>query len=345
MVGRGLRRRIVAVRLEGIGFAENGIARRQGAIDLVGRDVQKAEGFALGCIEALPVIARACEQAEGADDVGRDEVIRAVDRPVDMGLGGKVDNCAGANACKQALYQFDVTDVAADECEPLVAQVVLMAIGSASDASTAYLFGKVINQAYIYRSVSGIVTLSAMIIGLFTAKGLATYWQSVILSRISNAILAHNQRRLFAKLMQESVGFYSQSHSSEYLNRLSAGASSITQVLSLIVTTAGRDLLSLIGLVVVMVSQDPLMSLLCLVVAPPLFLFIRKIVRRIKQLANSQFISGANIMEAVLESLQGIRTVKALTLEEAMTERVNRSIAEVEAHANKWRVSRTGQVP
>jgi ATP-binding cassette subfamily B protein len=214
----------------------------------------------------------------------------------------------------------------------------LMAIGAGASAGTAYLFGKVINQAYVYRSINGIITLSAVVIALFAAKGIAAYFQSVILSRISNAILANNQRKLFAKLMQESVGFYSRSHSSEYLNRLSAGAASITQVLSLIITAVGKDFLTLTGLVIVMVSQDPFLSMLSLVVAPPMFLFIRKIVRRVKSLATSQFLSMSTIMEAVQESLQGIRTVKAFTLEEAMEKRVNESIAQVEAHANKMAV-------
>jgi ATP-binding cassette subfamily B protein len=214
----------------------------------------------------------------------------------------------------------------------------LMAIGAGANAGSAYLFGKVINQAYVYRSISGIMTLSVLVIALFTAKGVATYLQAVMLSRISNAILANNQRRLFAKMMQESIGFYSQSHSSDYLNRLSAGAASITQVLSLIMTTVGKDFLTLVGLVAVMVSQDPLLSLLSLVVAPPMFLFVRKIVRRVKSLAASQFLSAATIMEAVQESLQGIRTVKAFTLEGTMQARVDRSVAEVEAHANKMAV-------
>lgn len=212
---------------------------------------------------------------------------------------------------------------------------VLMAIGSAASAGSAYLFGKVINEAYVYRNVSGIMTLSAIVICLFTAKGIATYWQAVILSRISNAILANNQRKLFAKLMQESVGFFSQSHSSDHLNRLVVGAASITQILSLLITTAGRDLLTLIGLVIVMVTQDPLMSLLSLVIAPPMFLFVRKLVRLIRQIASGQFTSGAFIMEAVQEALQGIRTVKAFTLEEAMQRRVDGSVAELEARANR----------
>lgn len=213
--------------------------------------------------------------------------------------------------------------------------LAMMVVGAGASAGSAYLFGKVINETYVYRNINGIMLLSAVVIGLFTAKGIATYLQQVMLSQISNAILANNQRRLFAKLMQESIAFFSQSHSSEYLNRLSAGAASITQVLSLIITSAGRDLLTLVGLVAVMVSQDPFLSVLSLIVVPPMFLFVRKIVHRIKSLAAGQFMSTAYIMEAVQESLQGIRTVKAFTLESAMQERVDRSIAAVETHANK----------
>ncbi|MGK3945763.1 hypothetical protein ABK046_46390, partial [Streptomyces caeruleatus] len=44
----------------------------------------------------------------------------------------------------------------------------LMAIGAGASAGSAYLFGKVINQAYVYRSISGITTLSMLVIALFT---------------------------------------------------------------------------------------------------------------------------------------------------------------------------------
>ena len=71
----------------------------------------------------------------------------------------------------------------------------------------------------------GIALLSLITILIFTLKGAATYGHSVILSKISNAILANNQRRLFAKLMSESVAFFSERHSSEFLARLTAGAS------------------------------------------------------------------------------------------------------------------------
>ncbi|MDE2602967.1 MAG: ABC transporter ATP-binding protein [Bradyrhizobium sp.] len=212
---------------------------------------------------------------------------------------------------------------------------LLMAVSAATTASAAYLLGKVINQAYVDRSIGGIAILSALTVMIFILKGAATYGHSVILSEISNAILANNQRRLFAKLMNESVAFFSERHSSEFLARLTAGANSVTQVLNLLINAVGRDLLSLIGLVIVMVSQDPYMALFGFLVAPPAMLVLRKLVKRIKGLAHTQFSGTADIMETMQESLQGIRTVKAFTLEQVMRERIDVGIGEVERTANK----------
>jgi len=211
----------------------------------------------------------------------------------------------------------------------------LMAVSAATTAGSAYLLGEVINRAYIDKDVRGIMILSGVIVVIFIVKGAATYGHSVILSQISNAILANNQRQLFAKLMNESIAFFSLRHSSEFLARLTQGANSVTQVLSLLINAVGRDLLSLIGLVIVMVTQDPLMSLLGFLVAPPAMIVLRKLVKRIKGLAHNQFSGTADIMETMQESLQGIRTVKAFTLEQTMRERIDVSISAVERNANK----------
>ncbi|MGB8604037.1 ABC transporter ATP-binding protein [Bradyrhizobium sp.] len=212
---------------------------------------------------------------------------------------------------------------------------VLMGVSAAATAGSAYLLGQVINKAYVDKDVRGIAILSGVTVLIFMLKGATTYGQTVILSKISNAILANNQRRLFAKLMNESVAFFSERHSSEFLARLTSGANSVTQVLNLLINALGRDLLLLIGLVAVMLMQDPVMALLGFLVAPPAMLVLRKLVKRIKGLAHNQFSGTADILETMQESLQGIRTVKAFSLEQTMRERIDASIAAVEQNANK----------
>ncbi len=211
----------------------------------------------------------------------------------------------------------------------------LMAVAAGATAGATYLLGQVINKAYVEKNVPGIAVLSGVTALLFIIKGAATYGHTVILSKISNAILANNQRRLFAKLMNESVGFFSERHSSEFLARLTAGAKSITDVLNQLINAIGRDFLMMISLVVVMVVQDPLMSLLGFVVTPPAMLIVRKLVKRIRGLAYNQFTGTADILETMQEALQGIRTVKAFTLEGTMRDRINQHIEAVEHNANK----------
>jgi ATP-binding cassette subfamily B protein len=212
---------------------------------------------------------------------------------------------------------------------------LLMGVAAGATSLSAYILGEAINKAYVDKNIPGIALFSGIIFGLFLIRGIALYAQTVTLSKISNAILANNQRRLFGKLMSESVGFFSERHSSEFLARLTQGANSVTLVLNLLINAVGRDLLLLVGLVVVMLVQDAYMAMLGFLIAPPAMLVLRKLVKRIKGLAHNQFTGTADILETMQESLQGIRTVKAFTLEETMRERINESITAVERNANK----------
>ncbi len=218
---------------------------------------------------------------------------------------------------------------------------VLMAIAAGGTAFSAYLIGTVVNEAYISRNFPGIVLLGGLTVALFATKGVATYGFSVILARIGNRIVADNQRAVFAKLLNEGIGFFSDRHSTEFIARLTAGAQSATQVVNLLITSVGRDFFSLVGLVIVMVVQDPVMSFFSFVVAPPAFFVLRKMVRRIYSIARTQFHGNTQIIETLQETLQGIRIVKAFTLEDIMRERFDRNVAAVEHEANKMaRVSK-----
>ena len=113
------------------------------------------------------------------------------------------------------------------------------------------------------------------------------------------------------------------------------GASAATQVLNLLINSVGRDLLSLIALVGVMVYRDPLLALMSLVVFPPAMLVLRKMIKRIRGIAKTQFTGGIRVLETLQETLQGIRVVKAFTLEDVLRARFDANVAAVEQEANK----------
>jgi ATP-binding cassette, subfamily B, bacterial MsbA len=211
----------------------------------------------------------------------------------------------------------------------------LMAVAAAATALTAYLLGSMTNEAYVNRNFHGIVVIGLIAMVIFAAKGFATYGSTVTLSSIGNQIIADNQRRLFDKLLRENIGFFADRHSSEFIARLTTGATAVSGVINLLITAIGRDLMSLIGLVIVMVIQDPLMSLFGFIGAPPAFFFLRKVIRRVRGIARMQFTGGTQIIETMQESLQGMRMVKAFNLEDEMRRRLDKSVAGVQHESNK----------
>jgi ATP-binding cassette subfamily B protein len=212
----------------------------------------------------------------------------------------------------------------------------MMFIAAASTALGAYLIGDVINAAYVDKNLPGIIILALLIAALSATKGMATYGQSVTMARIGNRIIADNQRRLFARLLQHNIGFFSDRHSTEFIARLTTGAAAATQVLNLLITSIGRDFLSLIGLAAVMAVQDLTMSLFSIIVMPPAMLFLRKLIHRIKTITYQQFSGNTGILETMQEGVQGIRTVKAFTLEGTMQARFDAHVAKLECESNKW---------
>ena len=235
-----------------------------------------------------------------------------------------------------ALIHRLLTEQAFGQWKRYAAAFGLMAVSAAATSLGAYLIGNVINAAYVDKNLPGIVLLAIATAVIFLIKALSSYGHAVMLSRIGNRIVALNQRRMFNALINQNVAFFSQRHSSEFMARLTTGAAAASQVINLIVTAIGRDLLSLIGLLTVMVVQDPIMSFLSFIVAPPAFVILRKMIRRIYVIAKNQFHGGTRILETMQETVQGIRTVKAFTLEDVMRRRLDANVTELENESNKW---------
>ena len=228
-----------------------------------------------------------------------------------------------------------VVDEALGHWPRYVLALTLMAVFAGATALSAYLLGTMVNAAYVEKNYREIVALGLFAMLIFAVKGAATYGSAVTLSWVGNRIVADNQRRMFDKLLHENLDYFADRHSSEFIARLTTGAACVSQVINILITALGRDLMSLIGLTVVMVIEDPIMSIGGLIVAPPALFILRKMVRRVRGIARTQFTGGTRIIETMQEALQGLRMVKAFGLEDEMQRRLDASVAVVQHESNK----------
>ena len=213
--------------------------------------------------------------------------------------------------------------------------LAMMGIMAASTAGAAYLIGHAVNEAYVTRNFAAVIGVCTAIIIVATLKGLATYFQAVELARISNRIVADNQRQIIEKVMQQGLAFFADRHSSEFSVRITWGARSASDTINTLITSFGRDLMSLIGLLVVMISQSPVLSLLSFVVMPLAVFVARGAIKRVRTIVRSEFGAGADILEVLQETVQGFKIIEAFNLHSLMRNRLNTSVNNIERVANK----------
>ena len=211
----------------------------------------------------------------------------------------------------------------------------MMGLIALTTSLSAWIIGRIVDKIFVGRDLSAVWEITAAIVAIYTVKGLATYGQQVVMSRVGNNIVADVQRRIFDQMLRMKVSYYSRSHSSEFIARQAFIAQSASSVLSLLITTLSRDALTIVGLVIVMVSQDPLLSLLALMFVPVAAVGVRKIGMRVRKIMASEFQGAMQMMESMQETAQGIRIVKAFTLENFMRARQAKAIGGFEAAANK----------
>jgi subfamily B ATP-binding cassette protein MsbA len=217
--------------------------------------------------------------------------------------------------------------------------IALMAIAALATAVSAYLLKPVLNHMGEVDGFATLKYLSLFIAGLFIIRGAATYSYLVLLARTGNRIVASVQTRLFDHLLVQNMAFFQDRHSAEFMTRLAIAATSIRDTLQLLITSAGRDLLTLLGLIGVMIVQDPLMSLIALSLMPIGGYGLANLIKSVRLLARRSFDGSAQILEIMQEAVQGLRIVKSFNLEPEMRRRMRTAVTEVEQVANHMSAS------
>ena len=170
---------------------------------------------------------------------------------------------------------------------------------------------------------------------LYVVRGLATCGQLILMSRAGNRIVATLQKQVYDHLLHQPVRFFADRHSSELMARLAMAANGARDVVQFIMASAGRDVLTVIGLLVVMVYNDPLMALLASSIAPVGVLMLSRLMKRVRRAARRSFDGSAEIMQHMGETAQGIRIIKSFNLESLMRNRMAGAVGEVEKAANR----------
>lgn len=216
----------------------------------------------------------------------------------------------------------------------LVAGFCLILIAAAT-AYSAWVIRMLVDDVFVDKNLTTAYLISASILLVYLAKGLATYVQDIQLNRIANNIVASYQTRIFSHLLKLGLDFHHNTRSAYLVGQINQNIAGVRNLLNMLITVVLRDFLTVIALVTLMIYRDPLLAFLCLLIAPPVIFLVAKYKRRVKRIARQGVDLNSRVASAMQEAAQGIRIVKAFTMEEQLIKKVEVLAFAAEERANK----------
>jgi len=220
---------------------------------------------------------------------------------------------------------------------PFLLALALMLIASAASVAGPYLIKIALDEGLAGRSLPALRDAVLLYLGLALVQWVATYLRVNLMARVGQSIIYDLRARLFEHLQNLSLSFFSHYSVGRVISRVINDVSVLRQFLTWAVLAVVRDLFTLIGIVVAMVSMNARLSLLTFTVLP--LMAVATAVFRKKSRENyrqvRQAISWVNSVLA--ENINAVRVVQAFAREDHnfafFRDQVNRNNLEVNLRA------------
>ncbi len=210
-----------------------------------------------------------------------------------------------------------------------------MACGAGATTFSAWLMKDVINEIFVARNSAMLWFISALVAAIFVFKGAAEYGYRILLGKAGNAITASLRRRYYNKLLEQELRFFVNASSSQFVAQLIRHIDSVRNAAELLVSAAARDLVTVVGLSAVMLSQQPALLAVVLPVALSVILFVGALSNRLGDVVREEHQADVKLIAAVQETARGIRSVKAFNLAPLLNRRFGDFTRASEGRANR----------
>ncbi len=212
---------------------------------------------------------------------------------------------------------------------------VCLIIVAATTAFSAWIMQILVDEVFVNHNLKTAYIISGSVFAVYLIKGAATYIQDVQLNKIANNIVARYQTRLFNHLIRLGLSYFHKTRSAYLVGQINQNIAGVRNLLNMLITVVLRDLLSVIALLAVMIYRDPILSAMCLLIAPPIIVLVARFKSRVKRIARQGVDLNSRVASSMQEATQGIRIVKAFTMESQLSEKVRNLAAAAEERANK----------
>lgn len=215
-----------------------------------------------------------------------------------------------------ALVKRLVRDYLSKHWGTLSLALFFMIIAAAMTAAFATIIEPVMDQVLVAGNTNKIWGLGFGIFAIFFVRGVASYLDTILMSKIGQSIVAAIQHEMFSHFLDLDLKFFHKNPSGQLISRVMSDVDVLRNAVTSCLTGMGKSVITLLLLVAVMFYQDWVLAIAAFTIFPFAALFVAWIGRRLRKMSGDIQAGQANLSDRLSQIFQGIRLVKAYGMED-----------------------------
>jgi len=226
----------------------------------------------------------------------------------------------------------------------LFAAVAMVMASSALALAGPYVVGRAVDSYIVERKTDGFFATLILLLAIYLALGAATFWQNYWMIDVGQRTVRSIRERLFHHFHELPISFFDRRQQGELMSRITNDIDNMSQTFNSTVVQVVSSTLTLMGAMVVMLSQSVVLTIVTLVVVPLMYVGMRWITNRTRVRFREQQRALGEMNGFIEEVISGQKVVKLFSQEERMESELARKNAELK-QAGFWAQTYSGFIP
>ncbi|EDO9547690.1 ATP-binding cassette domain-containing protein [Campylobacter coli] len=186
--------------------------------------------------------------------------------------------------------------------------MILTSIGTAGSFAS---LKPILDYIFVEKNEALLYTLPFLLVIIYILKNLGFYLQTYYLSFIGMDTLRILRFKVLKNLLKLDMDFFKRNRSGELVSRCTNDINALQSIVSNIIPDFFRELLTIVGLLIVVFYQSPILAFFALVVLPCAILPLVHFVRKLKKYARSIQETNSDLLSRLSEIFSNIELIKA----------------------------------
>ena len=192
----------------------------------------------------------------------------------------------------------------------------LMILHASASVAGPYLVKVALDSGIAAGSLPVLTQTVLLYLGTAVIQWLATFFRVNLMVRVGQSIIYDLRARLFEHLQKLSLGFFTRYSVGRVITRLINDVGVLREFITWAILAVARDILTLIGILIAMLSMNPFLTLLTFTVMPVMIGFTIYFRKRSRNNYRNVRKAISWVNSVLAENINGIRVVQAFSRQE-----------------------------